>query len=67
MDILGMRAANGDSLTHNIEKMAEQLKRIKIITRKLMRIAHYKTKDYAGGDRIIDIDQSASESLQDED
>ena len=49
-----------DPLTESIAKMAQQLQRIEQITQKLMRITAYKTKDYAGGDTIIDIDQAAS-------
>ena len=60
MDIFSKRASREDPLTESIAKMAQQLQRIEQITQKLMRITAYKTKDYAGGDTIIDIDQAAS-------
>jgi PAS domain S-box-containing protein len=49
-----------DTLTH-LHKMEEQVERIKILTHKMMHITKYETKDYAGGQKIIDLDQASTE------
>ena len=41
--------------------MEDQIERIKKLTHKLMHTTKYETKDYAGGDKIIDINQAAPE------
>jgi PAS domain S-box-containing protein len=53
----GSKASTEKSLT----KIGEQVNRISKLTKKLMHITQYKTKNYAGGEQIIDIDLAASE------
>jgi PAS domain S-box-containing protein len=52
----GTQAATAKALS----KIGEQADRIGKLTKKLARITQYKTKDYAGGEQIIDIDLAAS-------
>jgi hypothetical protein len=40
--------------------MRQQILRLGSLTRKLGHITKYRTKDYAGGETIIDIDKTAS-------
>ena len=58
LDMLEHHLSSDDTSLLKINKIEHQLKRIEKITRQLMHITHYKTKDYAGGETIIDIDQS---------
>ena len=59
MDIVDAKARAGKALPAHLEKMRRQVERIELLTRKLMRVTKYETKAYAGGERIIDIDQAA--------
>ena len=61
MDIIDAKAGKSGSLASHLEKMRDQIERIQMLTRKLTHITKYETKAYAGGERIIDIDQAASE------
>ena len=58
MDIVDAKARAGKALPAHLEKM-RQVEQIELLTRKLMRVTKYETKAYAGGERIIDIDQAA--------
>ena len=61
---IGLLAANlapADPMRPKIAKIAEQLRRMQQISRKLMRITKYETRTYAGGEKIIDIDRAAQE------
>jgi PAS domain S-box-containing protein len=60
MDIVDARTGKNSSLSTHLEKMREQIERIEMLARKLTHITKYETKAYAGGERIIDIDQAAS-------
>jgi hypothetical protein len=40
--------------------MRQQIQRLSSLTRKLNHITQYRTKNYAGGETIIDIDKAAS-------
>ena len=61
MDIINAKTAKSGSIASHLEKMREQIERIEMLTRKLTHITKYETKAYPGGERIIDIDQAASE------
>jgi len=55
-----MRNADKDSPVYNKAKFIQnQIERMGQITKKLMNITHYKTRPYARGIRIIDIDSSS--------
>ena len=60
IDIVRARTANSGAIDKHLEKMREQIDRMGVLTRKLMNITKYETKAYAGGEKIIDIDQAAS-------
>lgn len=62
MDILTTRTARGEPLDKTVDRMDRQLKRIETILQKLMHITQYKTKDYVGGEKIVDIDEAAAKS-----
>ena len=61
MDIINSQNATDASLSTSLMKLNKQVVRIQRLTRKLMRVTQYKTKAYAGGEQIIDIDLAASE------
>lgn len=61
IDIINSRKGTTSSTANALTKIGEQANRIDKLTKKLTRITYYKTKDYAGGEQIIDIDLSASE------
>ena len=61
IDILQAKASDHETLSGPLYKMRQQIHRLSDLTRKLMRIARYETKAYARGEKIIDIDQAASE------
>ncbi|MEJ2156832.1 MAG: PAS domain S-box protein [Desulfobacteraceae bacterium] len=48
----------------HLHRIDEQVERIKSLTHKIMRITKYETKDYPGGEKIIDIDQSVPEDIE---
>ena len=62
MDILTSKTELPDRATDQLHKMDEQIERIKKLTHKMMHVTKYETKDYAGGEKIIDLDQAAPES-----
>ena len=57
-ETLLMRFPEGDPLNYKVKKIIELTNRMGKITKKLMRITKYKTKDYVHGIKIIDIDKS---------
>lgn len=59
MEILTTKAHFSDSALRHLNKMGDQVDRIKNLTHKIMHITKYETKDYAGGEKIIDIQQSS--------
>ena len=63
MEILYSRLGLKEDASTHLRKMDEQVERIKTLTHKIMNITKYETKDYAGGEKIIDIDQSAPDQL----
>jgi PAS domain S-box-containing protein len=60
IEILSSKADLEKSTIKNLHKMEEQTERIKALTYKMMHIAKYETKDYAGGRKIIDLDHATS-------
>ncbi len=42
-----------------LQKIYQQVERLGTITRKLMRITHYETRDYVNGKKIIDLDKAS--------
>ena len=60
LDLLSMQLPDDENNSIKLEQIYKQLKRIQSITRKLTHITQYRTKTYAGGEKIIDLDQSAS-------
>jgi PAS domain S-box-containing protein len=61
MELLASKIELSDKASHSLHRMENQIERIKKLTHKLMHITKYETKDYAGGDKIIDIHQAAPE------
>ena len=61
IEILSARLTKTDDSSRKLSQMEEQIERIRKLTRKLMRITRYETKNYAGGEKIIDIEQAAPE------
>ena len=57
-DIIAMGVSGDDALQDKLAKLKSQTERVGEITRKLMNITRYKTKDYAAGEKIIDIEAS---------
>jgi CheY-like chemotaxis protein len=49
----------GDPVYLKIDKIKSQVARMSAITQKLMGITRYETKDYARGERIVDIERSS--------
>lgn len=62
MEILSSKVDRTQNTFKNIPKMEEQVERIKELTHKMMHITKYETKDYAGGQKIIDLDQATANS-----
>lgn len=58
-DIIAMKVSEEDPLQEKVAKMKDQAMRVGTITRKLMKIVKYKTKDYVNGEKIIDIEAAA--------
>ena len=60
MDLIYTQNQMDETTAFATGRIGEQIEQIKKITRKLMHITQYKTKEYAGGERIIDIDLASS-------
>jgi len=58
-DLLMLEVTPDDRVHRRVSTIAEQVTRMGEITKKLMSITHYKTKDYLSG-QIFDIEQAAS-------
>jgi C4-dicarboxylate-specific signal transduction histidine kinase len=56
-----METEKDDPTRERFEKIMDQTRRMGDITRKLMRITKYETKDYVHGVRIVDIDKSSQQ------
>jgi PAS domain S-box-containing protein len=58
-EILLMDLADDDPLYDTMAKIKSQVDRMGSITKKLMGITSYKTREYVGGRKIIDIDKAS--------
>ena len=65
-EILGEHLDTASGLHGQVRGILELTGRMGVITRKLMRITRYETKDYVKGVRIIDIDRAAEEAAKTE-
>jgi signal transduction histidine kinase len=54
-ELLLMKTSENDPIYKKLNTIIEQIRRMSNITRKLMMIKDYKTQDYIGFSRIIDI------------
>lgn len=61
LGLLKRQLPSDDKLNTKMDHILKQMQRIDNITKKLMRITQYKTKRYAGGENIIDLDEASSE------
>lgn len=57
-ELLLMKTSENEPSYGKLNRIIEQIKRMHEITGKLMAVRHYRTKDYAGFARIIDIHES---------
>ena len=53
-----MAVPGTDPLQEKLASLKSQAVRVGTITKQLMQITKYKTKDYIGGEKIIDIEAS---------
>jgi PAS domain S-box-containing protein len=60
IDIVKTKFTETESIASYLDKMCQQINRLSNLTRKLKHIIRYRTKDYVGGEKIIDIDRAAS-------
>jgi signal transduction histidine kinase len=60
IDIVQTKFPENKAISSYLNKMRQQIHRLSSLTRKLGHITKYQTKDYAGGETIIDIDKAAS-------
>jgi DNA-binding response OmpR family regulator len=61
MDLIMMEEDSRSQILERLQLMKKQIDRMGLITRKLMRITTYETREYTHGTKIIDIDKSAPE------
>ena len=59
IDLLQLEELEPGWLRERLEKIKQQLDAMRQLSRKLMRITRYETRDYIKGERIIDIDKSS--------
>ena len=59
IDIVQTKFAGTAGISEYLNKMRQQVQRLSALTRKLRQITQYRTKDYAGGETIIDIEKAA--------
>jgi PAS domain S-box-containing protein len=48
-----------DTLKHSVERIQQHLNTLREMSRKLMHISRYETRDYLEGEKIIDIDKAS--------
>jgi PAS domain S-box-containing protein len=60
VDIVQAKFADTAAVAPYLDKMHQQIHRLGNLTRKLRHIIKYRTKNYAGGETIIDIDKATS-------
>lgn len=61
-ELLLLKKTGDDPIYDKLDKILDQIDRMGKITRKLMTITRYATKDYSHGKKIIDLDKSSSTS-----
>jgi hypothetical protein len=59
-DLLGDEPLTQDEIKEKAGRIKEQLNRMANMTRRLMHITRYETRDYINGEKIIDIEKSSS-------
>ena len=59
-DLLGDETLSPDDIKEKAGRIKAQLNRMANMTRRLMRITRYETRDYINGEKIIDIEKSSS-------
>jgi CheY-like chemotaxis protein len=59
-DLLMVDMPEDDPRHDHISEIMEHVKRMGLITNKLMRITKYKTRDYIAGKKIVDIDKASN-------
>jgi signal transduction histidine kinase len=57
-ELLLMNTPENDPIYNKLKTIGEQIRRMGSITRRLMMIKEYKTQDYVGFGRIIDLQSS---------
>jgi len=62
VEILLMDMTESDPLCASLRKIKSQVDRMGSITKKLMGITSYKTREYVGGRKIIDIDNASKDN-----
>ena len=64
-DIIAMQIDADDPLSAKLDKLKNQALSVGTITQKLMKIAKYRTKNYAKGEKIVDIEASSEQNGDD--
>jgi signal transduction histidine kinase len=59
-EITLMKTPKDDPNYEKVAKIMEQIRRMGRITKKLMKVTRYRTRDYVDGTRIIDIDEASA-------
>ena len=59
LELMCREMPSGHKCNERIEKISDQINRLKSITEKLNKVTRYKTKDYVAGKKIIDIEASS--------
>lgn len=62
--LLLLETGDGTPHAEALQRIYQQVERMGSITRKLMRITHYETREYVGGTKIIDLDKAAGIQLE---
>jgi len=63
-ELLLQTVSENDQIYMKIDRINRQIKRMAAITRKLRAINNYKTRDYAGNIRIMDINESSDDDIK---
>lgn len=60
LDLMLMQTGDQAQLRKSLEDLQDQVRRLADITRRLIKLTKYRTKAYADGEDILDLDRSAS-------
>lgn len=66
VDYLRRQFAEGDELHRVVSTIYDDTSRIAEVVRKIGRVTRYRTRDYAGGEQIVDLDEASSVEEVDE-